>query len=61
MNCKVVEDAVPGEWRVETINENGRFETVRTFRGPDSRLRAIEYARDRFGELDEITLQPYRR
>lgn len=61
MTCKVVEDAVPGEWRIETINANGRSETVRSFRGPDARLRAIDYARHRFGEFDEITLDPYRR
>lgn len=61
MGCKVVEDAVPGEWRIETMNENGHFETVRIFRGPDARLRAVDYARRRFGEFEEITVQPYRR
>jgi hypothetical protein len=58
-NCKVIEDsAVPGEWRIETISESGRFEMVQTFRGADARLRAIDYARRRFGGFDEITLEP---
>lgn len=61
MTCKVIEGVVPGEWRIVTTNEDGSYETVGTFLGPDARLRAINYARHRFGEFDEITLQPHRR
>lgn len=63
---KVVESfAVRGEWHVEAMNENGRFETVQIFRGPDARMRAIDWARNAstsqcFGEFDEIKPQPYR-
>jgi hypothetical protein len=57
----VVEDsAVPGEWRVETMNENGRYETVQTFRGSKARQSAIDFARHWFGEFDEIPLEPNR-
>jgi hypothetical protein len=61
MTCKVIEGVVPGEWRIETTNEDGGCEMARTFLGPDARLRTINYAQRRFGQFDEITLQPYRR
>lgn len=43
------------------MNENGRFETVRIIRGPDARVRAVDYAWDRFRDFEEVTVQPYRR
>ena|SRR5215469_8276909 len=48
---------VPGEWCIEIANEDGGYETVTFFRGPEARERAITHARDRFGEFDE-TLKP---
>jgi hypothetical protein len=47
-------------WRVEKIDEDGGYECVEVFAGPNARQRAIDYARHRFGEYDEIELAPYR-
>jgi hypothetical protein len=57
-NCKIVEDRlVPGEWRIETMNENGRYEAVLIFRGVNARLNAIAYARRQFDTFDEIPME----
>ena len=48
---------VPGEWCVEILREDGGYKAVSFFRGAEARERAIDYARDRFGEFDE-TLKP---
>jgi len=53
----VIENHLVPEWRVEKRNEDGSYERVNYFRGPDSRRRAID-ARQHFGEFDEITLEP---
>ena len=59
IRCKAVEDRfVPREWRIETMNENGRYETVLIFRGANARENAIAYARRRFSTFEEIPVQP---
>jgi hypothetical protein len=49
----------PAAWRVEKMDEDGGYECVEVFAGPSARQRAIDYARHRFGEFDEIELKPY--
>jgi hypothetical protein len=42
------------------MDEDG-YECVEVFTGPNERQRAIDYARHRFGHLDEIELGSYRK
>lgn len=50
-----------GDWRVEKMDEDGGYECVEIFAGPNARQRAIDYAQHRFGDFDEIELEPYTR
>jgi hypothetical protein len=60
--AKVFEDReTPGNWRVEKMDEDGGYEAVKVFTGPDARQQAIRYAEREFGAFDEIRLEPYRR
>jgi hypothetical protein len=60
--AKVFEDRItPGDWRVEKIDDDGGYEVVKVFTGPDAREQAIEYAEREFGIYDEIRLEPYGR
>jgi hypothetical protein len=60
LSCRVTGDRfVPGEWSVEKMDKDGGYEPVMFFRGPKAREQAIAHARDRFGQFDEITLNPY--
>ena len=59
LRAKVFKDrAVPGNWRVEKMDEDGGYE-VAVFRGGDARARAIRYADREYGDFDEIELPPY--
>lgn len=40
------------------MDEDGGYECVLVFAGPNARRRAIDYARYHFGEFDEIELEP---
>lgn len=61
LRAKVFEDReTPGNWRVEKLDEDGGYEVVEVFTGPDAGQQAIRYADQRFGVFDEITLAPYR-
>jgi hypothetical protein len=60
LGAKVFEDrAVPGNWRVEKMDEDGGYDVVKVFTGPDARDQAIRYAMQEFGDYDEIRLEPY--
>ena len=60
LRAKVFEDRVtPGAWRVEKMDEDGRYEVLKVFTGTRARLQAIKYAQQEFGEFDEIYLKPY--
>jgi hypothetical protein len=60
--AKVFRDrATPGNWRVEKMDEDGGYEVVKVFTGPDARQQAIRYAEHEFGAFDEIQLEPYQR
>jgi hypothetical protein len=62
LRAKVFEDREnPGDWRVEKMDDDGGYEAVDVFTGPDAREQAILYAERRFGEYDEIKFEPYRR
>jgi hypothetical protein len=62
LRAKVFEDRVtPGSWRVEKMDDDGGYQVVKVFSGPDARERAIQYAEREFGVYDEIRLEPYRR
>jgi hypothetical protein len=54
------DDAMPGAWRVEKINEDGRYKAFAIFAGPNAHQNAIDYARQLFGEFDEISNTPHR-
>jgi hypothetical protein len=55
--AKVFEDReTPGNWRVEKMDEDGGYEAVKVFTGPDARRQAIRYAEREFGVFDEIRL-----
>jgi hypothetical protein len=54
-----VDREIEGAWRVEKMDEDGGYECVELFSGPNARQRAIDYARHRFDEFDEIVLAPY--
>jgi hypothetical protein len=61
IRAKVFRDWINRDaWRVEKIDEDGGYECVEVFAGPNARHRAIDYARHRFREFDEIELEPYR-
>ena len=61
LRTKVFRDRIiRNNWRVEKMDRDGGYEAIEIFAGPDARQRAIDYARDRFGEFDEIELPPYR-
>jgi hypothetical protein len=51
----------PGNWRVEKMDEDGGYDVVKVFTGPDAREQAIRYAEREFGSYDEIRLPPYPR
>ena len=62
LRAKVFEDReTPGNWRVEKMDEDGGYDAVKVFTGPDARQQAIRYAEREFGAFDEIRLEPYRR
>ena len=57
---KVFEDRItPGYWRVEKMDEDGGYEEVKVFTGPDARWQAIRYAADKYDVFDVIRLEPY--
>jgi len=43
----------------EKTDEDGGYECTVIFAGPNARQRAIDYARHRFGDFEEIELEPY--
>jgi hypothetical protein len=43
------------------MDDDGGYEAVEVFTGPDAREQAIRYAKRRFGEYDEVSFEPYRR
>ena len=62
LRAKVFEDReTAGNWRVEKMDNDGGYEAVKVFSGPDARDQAIRYAKQEFGDYDEIRLEPYRR
>ena len=62
LRAKVFEDReTAGNWRVEKMDNDGGYEAVKVFSGPDARDPAIHYAKQEFGDYDEIRLEPYRR
>jgi len=61
LRAKVFRDRIVRDiWRVEKMDEDGGFECIEIFAGPYARECAIDYARHRFGDFDEIELEPYR-
>jgi hypothetical protein len=42
----------------EKMEEDGGYEVVKVFTGPDAREEAIRYAEREFGAYDEIRLEP---
>jgi hypothetical protein len=57
--AQVFEDRqVPGEWRVERVDDDGAVE-VAIFSGPHARDRALAYADRQYGSFEEISLAPY--
>ena len=61
LRAKVFEDReTAGNWRVEKMDNDGGYEAVKVFSGPDARDQAIRYAKHEFGDYDEIRLEPYR-
>jgi hypothetical protein len=62
LRTKVFRDREHREgWPVEKMDEDGGYECVEVFAGPNARQRAIDYARPPFSQFDEIELEPYRR
>jgi hypothetical protein len=60
LRAKVFQDREhPGHWHVEKMDEDGGYECTMIFAGPNARQRAIDYARYRFGDFDEIVLGCY--
>jgi hypothetical protein len=60
LRSKVFHDRIVREnWRVEKMDRDGGVECIEIFAGPNARERAIDYARHRFGEFDQIELAPY--
>jgi hypothetical protein len=59
LRAKVFRDRVDRDrWRVEKMDEDGGYECVEVFAGPNALQRAIDYARHRFGDFDVIELAP---
>jgi hypothetical protein len=57
--AKVFEDRViPGQWRVEWFDDDGRCE-LEIFTGPDARREALRYAVKKYGHFEEVQLEPY--
>ena len=57
-SAKVFEDrAIPGEWRVEWFDDDGRCE-LEIFRGPTARRDALRYAMRTYGHFRETQLEP---
>jgi hypothetical protein len=53
LRAKVFEDReTPGNWRVEKMDDEGGYEVVKVFTGPDARQQAIRYAEREFGQQD---------
>jgi hypothetical protein len=60
LRAKIFQDRVDRDaWRAEKMDEDGGYECVEIFAGPNARQRAIDYARHRFGGFDEVELAPY--
>ena len=60
LRAKVFRDRVDRDrWRVEKMAEDGGYECTAIFAGPNARQRAVDYARDCFGDFAEIELEPY--
>jgi hypothetical protein len=56
LRAKVFADPVtPGAWCVTKMNKDGGYEAFAIFAGPNARGNAVDYARQLFGEFDEIT------
>ncbi len=50
LRAKVFEDRItPGDWRVEKMDEDGGYEDIKVFTGPDARRHAIRYAANKYG------------
>ena len=50
LRAKVFEDRItPGDWRVEKMDEDGGYEDIKVFTGPDARRQAIRYAANKYG------------
>jgi len=59
LRAKVFRDRINRDgWLVEKLDEDGGYECVEVFAGPNARQRALDYARHRFGEFDEISTWP---
>jgi hypothetical protein len=57
--ARVFEDhAIPGTWLVEKRDKSGGYEAYVLFAGPNAYQYAVDYARQVFGEFDEIRLVP---
>ena len=57
--AKVFEDLENArDWRVEWFDDEGGCE-VKIFTGPDARQQARRYAEQRYGQFEEIKLEPY--
>ena len=41
--------------------DDGGYEVVEVFTGPDARQQTIQYAKSKFGAYNEIELEPYAR
>src|SRR5438270_12116895 len=53
LRAKVFEDReTPGNWRVEKMDEDGGYDVVKVFTGPDAREQAIRYAERGLGIFD---------
>jgi hypothetical protein len=62
LRAKVFEDReVPANWRVEKMDEDGGYEVVKVFTGPDARDQAIRYGISlRIGSVRSCTYdRPY--
>jgi hypothetical protein len=51
---------MPGQWRVEWFDDDGRCE-LEIFTGPDARRQALRFATRRYGRFVEAKLAPYSR
>jgi len=62
LRAHVFEDRVnAGDWRVEKMDEDGGYEEVKVFTGPDARRQAIRYAAEKYdGDIEIVHFLPYR-